>query len=99
MLGFILNCMVLDLQKEIDTQLATLEEERSALQIKIEEFQSKNRKERNELEFSNRELKRSISAFEEGRKAWKREKESEIHYIESRRQELEVRQLLHAMKG
>lgn len=70
--------------------MAALEGERSALQMKIEEFQSKNQRERNELELASKELKRSTKLFEDGRKTWEREKQSEIQYIEIRKQELEV---------
>lgn len=70
--------------------MAVLEGERSALQMKIEEFQSRNQRERNALELDRKELKRSVKAFEDGRKAWERENKSEIQYIESRKQELEV---------
>lgn len=83
--------MDIDLQEEVDKQMATLEGERSALQMKIEEFQSRNQRERNELELLNKELKRSMKTFEDGRKTWEREKKSETQYIESRKQELEVR--------
>lgn len=58
--------------------------------MKIEEFQSRNQRERNELELTGKELKRSTKAFEDERKTWEREKKSEIQYIESRKQELEV---------
>lgn len=58
--------------------------------MKMEEFQSRNQRERNELELEKKELKRSVHTFEEGRKMWEREKKSEIQYIESRKQELEV---------
>jgi len=84
-----MNCI--DLQEEIEKQMATLEGERSALQMKIDEFQSRNQRERNEVELTSKELKRSMTAFEEGRKTWEREKKSETQYIESRKQELEVR--------
>lgn len=58
--------------------------------MKIEEFQSRNQRERNELELDNKELKRSTKAFEDSRRTWEREKKSEIQYIENRKQELEV---------
>ncbi|XP_022179687.1 trichohyalin-like isoform X2 [Myzus persicae] len=83
------NKQLKDLQEEVDKQMATLEGERSALQMKIEEFQSRNQRERNELELLNKELKRSMKAFEDGRKTWEREKKSETQYIEGRKQELE----------
>ncbi|XP_060835407.1 interaptin-like isoform X1 [Rhopalosiphum padi] len=83
------NKQLKDLQEEIDKQMATLEGEKSALQMKIEEFESRNQRERNELELLNKELKRSMKAFEDGRKTWQREKKSETQYIESRKQELE----------
>ncbi|CAH1724629.1 unnamed protein product [Aphis gossypii] len=83
------NKQLKDLQDEVDKQMATLEGERSALQMKIEEFQSRNQRERNELELLNKELKRSMKTFEDGRKTWEREKKSETQYIESRKQELE----------
>ncbi|KAF0766877.1 spindle pole body component 110-like [Aphis craccivora] len=83
------NKQLKDLQEEVDKQMATLEGERSALQMKIEEFQSRNQRERNELELLNKELKRSMKTFEDGRKTWEREKKSETQYIESRKQELE----------
>uniref|UniRef100_A0A2S2NCT3 Uncharacterized protein n=1 Tax=Schizaphis graminum TaxID=13262 RepID=A0A2S2NCT3_SCHGA len=86
--------MVIDLQEEVDKQMATLEEKKSALQMKIEEFESRNQRERNELELLNKELKRSMKAFEDGRKTWEREKKSETQYIESRKQELEVRHVM-----
>lgn len=70
--------------------MAVLEGERSGLQMKIEEFESRNQRERNELELDNKELKRSTKAFEDSRRTWEREKKSEIQYIESRKQELEV---------
>lgn len=79
-----------DLQEEVDKQMAVLEGERSALQMKVEEFQSRNQRERNGLELDGKELKRSVKAFEDRRKAWEREKKSEIQYIESRKQELEA---------
>lgn len=84
---------VLDLQQEVSKQLATLEGEKSALQMKIEEFHSRNQRERNELELTGKELKRSMKTFEDERKTWEREKKSEIQYIESRKQELEVMHL------
>jgi len=74
----------------VDKQMAVLEGEKSALQVKIEEFQSRNQRERNGLELDGKELKRSAKAFEDSRKAWEREKKSEIQYIESRKEELEV---------
>lgn len=74
--------------------MAVLEGERAALQMKINEFQSRNQRERNELELAAKELKRSTTAFEDGRRTWEREKKSEIQYIESRRQELEVMTLI-----
>ncbi|XP_060863799.1 trichohyalin-like isoform X2 [Metopolophium dirhodum] len=83
------NKQLKDLQEEVDKQMAMLEGERSALQMKTEEFQSRNQRERNELELFNKELKRSMKAFEDGRKIWEREKKSETQYIESRKQELE----------
>lgn len=58
--------------------------------MKIEEFQSRNQRERNELELDCKELKRSLKLFEDERKTWEREKKSETQYIESRKQELEV---------
>lgn len=67
-----------------------LEGEKSALQMKIEEFQSRNQRERNELELDKKELKRATKTFEDNRRTWEREKKSEIQYIESRKQELEV---------
>lgn len=83
-----------DLQEEVGKQMAELEGERSGLQMKIEEFQSRNQRERNELELDSKELKRSVKAFEESRKTWEREKKSEIQYIENRKQELEVNSVL-----
>jgi len=87
--------MDIDLQEEVDKQMAMLEGERSALQMKIEEFQSRNQRERNELELFNKELKRSMKAFEDSRKIWEREKKSETQYIEGRKQELEVINKIH----
>lgn len=87
--------MGIDLQEEVDKQMAILEGERSALQMKTEEFQSRNQRERNELELFNKELKRSMKAFEDSRKIWEREKKSETQYIESRKQELEVSHKTH----
>jgi len=87
--------MDIDLQEEVDKQMAMLEGERSALQMKIEEFQSRNQRERNELELFNKELKRSMKAFEDSRKIWEREKKSETQYIEGRKQELEVSHKIH----
>jgi len=87
--------MSIDLQEEVDKQMATLEGERSALQMKIDEFESRNQRERNELELFNKELKRSMKAFEDGRRTWEREKKSETQYIESRKQELEVRNMIY----
>ncbi|XP_025422156.1 fas-binding factor 1-like isoform X1 [Sipha flava] len=86
----VLNLTGIDLQKEIDKQMTVLEGERSALQMKIEEFQLRNQRERNELELDSKELKRSLKTFEEERKTWEREKKSETQYIESRKQELEA---------
>lgn len=74
----------------MDKQLAALEGERSALQMKTEEFQSRNQRERYELDLASKELKRSVTVFEDGRRTWEREKKSETQYIESRKQELEV---------
>lgn len=79
-----------DLQQEVDKQMAVLEGERSALQMKTDEFQSRNQRERDELELAGKELKRSAKAFEDGRKTWEREKKSETQYIENLKQELEV---------
>lgn len=58
--------------------------------MKIEEFHSRNQRERNKLELDSKELKRSLKTFEEERKTWEREKKSEIQYVESRKQDLEV---------
>lgn len=79
-----------DLQEEVDKQMAVLEGEKSALQMKIDEFQSRNQRERNEIELTSKELKRSMKAFDDSRKTWEREKKSETQYIDSRKQELEV---------
>lgn len=57
----------------------------------MDEFQSRNARERSELEVASKELKRSMAAFESSRKSWEREKKSDTQYIESRKQELEVR--------
>lgn len=85
-----LNTGIKDLQEEVDKQMTSLEGERSALQMRIEEFQSRNQRERNELELAGKDLKRSMKAFEDKRKTWEREKSSEVEYIEGRKQELEV---------
>ncbi|XP_050532443.1 uncharacterized protein LOC126900625 isoform X2 [Daktulosphaira vitifoliae] len=79
-----------DLQEEIGKQLADIECERESFQVKVDDFEAKSSKERNELEFSKKELKRSITTFENSRKLWERERKSEIQYIENRKDELEA---------